>query len=211
MTPFSTEPFREVTKVREFHTRKLHIPDRGKFDATIETYRQHHGTIPVGLTTIRNIIQDVIGWEITGDLLELDGRAYVMPCHGSFLIMVNSRSALWRRRADTAHELGHILHTFTFRDDRMENITRGLSEQGCELEERFCDELGAGLLCPEWAIEGLVLRAVEEIPNLTGKRLVARLSRQFQFPAEELEAHLRRHYNGHTIDRIVDEAKNKAC
>lgn len=195
--------------MRSFHTRKLYIPDRGRFDECQRVYRERYGEIPISITVARNIVQWVTGWEVEGHIMELDGRAFVMPGARAFQLLVNSKTPPWQRRADVAHELAHILHTFEVHGDRIVNITNGKSDEAREQEERICDEIGAGLLCPEWALDDFVSRAVSELGDIDGCRLISRLSRQFQFPRDEMEAHLRRHYEGQSLDQIIDDAKRK--
>lgn len=189
-----------------FHRTKLYSPDWERFDYAVAYYHWKYGKIPVDLESLRKTVSWVANDKRVNLIPEkLDGRAYLMDVCGVFDILYNRDLPLWEQRSDIGHEFGHILHSCQYwatgypklRLDRLTN-------EELELEEDICDEIGAGLLCPDWAITELVARAAKEVPNLTGDRLVSRLARQFQFPREELEAHLFRHFSGLTSDQVVE-------
>lgn len=188
------------------HTQKFYIPNRDKFDKALDIYQKMYGVIPVKTRVIRGIISHIIGWKIEYDLLDFEGRkAYVLAANGTFTILVSRSTPTLERRSDIAHELAHILHSFEPDGNRMINIQSRMSKEESHREEQICDEIGANLLCPEWAIDKQVVKAVEEIPDLTRNDLLAQLSQQLRFPKSELNAHLLRHYNGLSLDQGVIE------
>lgn len=195
--------------MRKPHTNKLTIPNPDKFNEVVDIYQRMYGMIPVKIDTIGGIVGYVTGSNVECIFTNLEGRAYVYPIGGSqlFEILVNEETPYLVQRADIAHELGHILHTFLLTENRMENTTKGKSDLEKLLEERVCDQIGAELLCPDWAIEKLVRKWRKENSTKTNSQLLSHLSRELQFPEVELEAHLIRQYGGLSFDKPVKEAK----
>lgn len=179
-----------------FHTVKLDIPNVNVFNKIIDLYHNLYAFIPIDIRLIQGITAYIKGCSIDCEFEDLEGRAYTLRLRKGYLVLVSNSTHLFTQRSDIAHELGHIVSNFW----GMPKEGKKLSEDEAR-QEQICDQIGANLVCPEWAIEKVIHQEAHE--SLGGEELLKLLSREFQFPKEELRAHLLRYYQGLTLDQVL--------
>lgn len=186
-------------------------------------YYKNGGGLPINIELLVKLLAELIDnkIEIIEDFRQSHRKTrkgYISPIRWGFLIYINHFNPLVQKRFTISHEIGHILHTYDYTEERPEQISGRKSSMifPNEKEEHICDDIACYILCPQ----ELVIKFIEDFHNIPCQLelfrkkqvspFVARLkliSKIFGIPSAEFYKHIKRQFGEEKLLSLINSSQ----